>query len=151
MAERNRVRGPVMLEDRRMVDRHIGGALLEIAHRIGPGLHNPPDETVGIANGGGWIVDESRLNRPPLVVEAPALVGREGLDLELRYALLAVRQFVFRRAGVTLLGHGPLVFGPELLLELRAPLPHRIPPHGHDPVSYTHLRAHETRHDLVCR
>src|SRR5450759_4381341 len=25
-------------------------------------------------------------------------------------------------------------------------LPYRI-----DPVSYTHLRAHETRHDLVCR
>src|SRR5450756_2966554 len=23
--------------------------------------------------------------------------------------------------------------------------------HGVDPVSYTHLRAHETRHDLVCR
>src|SRR5450756_2190621 len=22
---------------------------------------------------------------------------------------------------------------------------------GSDPVSYTHLRAHETRHDLVCR
>src|SRR5450756_2698465 len=22
---------------------------------------------------------------------------------------------------------------------------------GDDPVSYTHLRAHETRHDLVCR
>ena len=22
---------------------------------------------------------------------------------------------------------------------------------GHQPVSYTHLRAHETRHDLVCR
>src|SRR5450756_1777008 len=22
---------------------------------------------------------------------------------------------------------------------------------GHEPVSYTHLRAHETRHDLVCR
>src|SRR5428012_16250 len=24
-------------------------------------------------------------------------------------------------------------------------------PHVHAPVSYTHLRAHETRHDLVCR
>src|SRR5450759_115046 len=24
-------------------------------------------------------------------------------------------------------------------------------PHEHDPVSYTHLRAHETRHDIVCR
>src|SRR5450759_5691686 len=23
--------------------------------------------------------------------------------------------------------------------------------HGQPPVSYTHLRAHETRHDLVCR
>src|SRR5450759_5621867 len=23
--------------------------------------------------------------------------------------------------------------------------------HGVEPVSYTHLRAHETRHDLVCR
>ena len=23
--------------------------------------------------------------------------------------------------------------------------------HGLEPVSYTHLRAHETRHDLVCR
>src|SRR5665648_1214864 len=22
---------------------------------------------------------------------------------------------------------------------------------GHEPVSYTHLRAHETRHDIVCR
>ena len=22
---------------------------------------------------------------------------------------------------------------------------------NHTPVSYTHLRAHETRHDLVCR
>src|SRR5659263_686763 len=25
------------------------------------------------------------------------------------------------------------------------------PPPGPEPVSYTHLRAHETRHDLVCR
>src|SRR5450759_5318849 len=24
-------------------------------------------------------------------------------------------------------------------------------PGSHEPVSYTHLRAHETRHDLVCR
>src|SRR5450759_1033649 len=26
-----------------------------------------------------------------------------------------------------------------------------LPPKVVDPVSYTHLRAHETRHDLVCR
>src|SRR5665648_1186285 len=27
----------------------------------------------------------------------------------------------------------------------------RAAQHGAGPVSYTHLRAHETRHDLVCR
>src|SRR5450756_951776 len=28
---------------------------------------------------------------------------------------------------------------------------HNLDWHGHGTVSYTHLRAHETRHDLVCR
>src|SRR5450759_3301581 len=31
----------------------------------------------------------------------------------------------------------------------REPRHHK--PYGRGPVSYTHLRAHETRHDLVCR
>src|SRR5450759_818473 len=31
------------------------------------------------------------------------------------------------------------------------PAPRRFSPPGRAPVSYTHLRAHETRHDLVCR
>src|SRR5450759_2499325 len=145
MAERNRVRGPVMLEDRWMVDRHIGGALLEITHRVAPSLHDLPDQRVRIVNGGGWIVDEPLLDSSPIVVEAPTLVGREGPDLEFRYALLAVGQLVFRLSGVALLGHSPPVFGPELLLKLRAPLPHRIPPHGYDQDRDDHDRDDDQR------
>src|SRR5450759_4652062 len=62
-----------------------------------------------------------------------------------------------------------LITGPELLEPLEALLPEyrerKYPPtvalamflgqvlsaDGSCPVSYTHLRAHETRHDLVCR
>src|SRR5450756_2892762 len=46
----------------------------------------------------------------------------------------------------TLSGEKPVSYG----------IPHMPPPtpisyHESGPVSYTHLRAHETRHDLVCR
>src|SRR5665648_869259 len=36
-----------------------------------------------------------------------------------------------------------ITIGPDVVKALR--------PHSKKPVSYTHLRAHETRHDLVCR
>src|SRR5450759_180949 len=36
----------------------------------------------------------------------------------------------------------------SLLVSVKAS---RVLYHSGDPVSYTHLRAHETRHDLVCR
>src|SRR5450756_1775196 len=35
--------------------------------------------------------------------------------------------------------------------KLAAPVIPLIPQGAYEPVSYTHLRAHETRHDLVCR
>jgi len=83
MAERDLVRGPVLAEGRRMIDRHIGEALLEVALRVAPGVHDPPDQSVGIANGDGRIVDEAHLHGLPLVVEALAFLGREGVDIEL--------------------------------------------------------------------
>src|SRR5450756_2167560 len=38
---------------------------------------------------------------------------------------------------------------PEVLAARARPIP--VVPRAMMPVSYTHLRAHETRHDLVCR
>src|SRR5450756_1209384 len=40
--------------------------------------------------------------------------------------------------------------GPGAVVDLAGDLPDRLGI-GRWPVSYTHLRAHETRHDLVCR
>src|SRR5450756_380182 len=37
------------------------------------------------------------------------------------------------------------------LVTVRRSVPRGGRPHSVKPVSYTHLRAHETRHDLVCR
>src|SRR5450759_153762 len=116
------MRRTVVPQNLRMIDRHIGGPLLEIAHRVTAGRHDPLDQSVGIVNGGGRIVDEARLHSLPLVVEALTLVGREVPDVELRYALLAGRQLVFRAAYVAHLRHGPVVLGSELLAELVATL-----------------------------
>src|SRR5659263_3697 len=41
----------------------------------------------------------------------------------------------------------PICQGPSISL----PRHHSCTPWGSSAVSYTHLRAHETRHDLVCR
>src|SRR5450756_3108350 len=38
-----------------------------------------------------------------------------------------------------------------LLFDLLTAQEEQIDLHTREPVSYTHLRAHETRHDLVCR
>src|SRR5450759_5878749 len=48
------------------------------------------------------------------------------------------------------------VYRAHVLAALTRPLARRLcrlrpPPPSPAPVSYTHLRAHETRHDLVCR
>src|SRR5450759_1033056 len=64
-----------------------------------------------------------------------------------------------RRAGIVLLTflEGLLFFSAELLLRLDRERDEHMAPLRHDAsrryltVSYTHLRAHETRHDLVCR
>src|SRR5450756_2769094 len=45
--------------------------------------------------------------------------------------------------------HGRTAYNNELRLQGQVDIP--LDTVGHWPVSYTHLRAHETRHDLVCR
>src|SRR5450756_3054741 len=52
------------------------------------------------------------------------------------------------------LGGGERVVGQEAFPGDGEPVPGVVGPHAADeqgPVSYTHLRAHETRHELVCR
>src|SRR5450759_5923670 len=71
-------------------------------------------------------------NLPPTV--CPALLVDRGLDERGRDGLAGP-------VALAVVGD-PLGVGADVAVELA----HRL-----EPVSYTHLRAHETRHDLVCR
>src|SRR5450756_1082361 len=42
-------------------------------------------------------------------------------------------------------------FGPNSIIVFKFPVGFRVNNLSPEAVSYTHLRAHETRHDLVCR
>jgi len=125
LAERDLMGRAVVPQDRRVIDRHVGRALLVVSGWISPGYHDPSNEGVGIVDGGGRIVDEARLDNPPLVVEAPGFVVREVSDVVRGHAHLAGRQLGFRAAGVAKLRDRSIVFGPELLakpLAVRKPL-----------------------------
>src|SRR5665648_1217840 len=58
------------------------------------------------------------------------------------------------RAPLSIASSTSLIIMPRFTVLVRHPRP--LAPKSHEcfflePVSYTHLRAHETRHDLVCR
>src|SRR5450759_5527994 len=59
-----------------------------------------------------------------------------------RQSLIALRRFTFRLNGV---------LTAAMALGLLPPVFRFVTDRLIGPVSYTHLRAHETRHDLVCR
>src|SRR5450756_2741941 len=81
----------------------------------------------------------------------PRLVTLLGLDVvpELRQLLVAVHLARGQPGDDLFVGHGQGHIGALAVLEAEELAADGVPAPG--PVSYTHLRAHETRHDLVCR
>jgi hypothetical protein len=96
LALRDLVRVPVVVDDVRVVDGDVGGALIEVRHRVPARLHHLGDEAVGIADGTRRVVDEARLDLPPVPGEPCALLGRKVPDVELPDALLARRELLRR-------------------------------------------------------
>src|SRR5450756_824404 len=80
---------------------------------------------------GALMVVGSGLGKNPWLLVFGALVLADGLVLVLMTTISAYRA----RVAVDLDENGYVIHSRE----------------GDVPVSYTHLRAHETRHDLVCR
>src|SRR5215218_128400 len=88
---RDAVRGAVVLDHLRVIDRHVGGALLElVGDRVAALAHDLDDERVGLADGGGGLVDEPPLRGAPALDVAVARAGVELADLELLAALAAL-------------------------------------------------------------
>src|SRR5215218_3005871 len=142
---RDAVRGAVVLDHLRVIDRHVGGALLElVGDRVAALAHDLDDERVGLADGGGGLVDEPPLRGAPALDVAVARAGVELADLELLAALAALLQLGLGLAAVAAaLLDGALVLGAEALLQLLGlPLAHQQD--GSD-----HRGDHDDRQDHV--
>ena len=83
----NGVGGAVVFDDAGVVDRDVGGALLEVDHGIAAGVHERGDEFVGFDDGAAGVINEAGLHELPLVEEALAFGGCEVVDLEALDAL----------------------------------------------------------------
>ena len=77
MARHDFAGGAVILDHRRIVDGDVVGALLEVIDGISAGDEDGIDESVGLSDGAGGIVDEAALDGGPIFGEALAVGGRE--------------------------------------------------------------------------
>src|SRR5450756_57668 len=105
-----------------------------------------PSSEVSMTELGGD--ERPRQSRRLEVVERPAMLGRKLVALVLHGAEELEDVGAARRPDG--LEHRDLAFG-DARVHRRREEDVRDARHGRRPVSYTHLRAHETRHDLVCR
>jgi hypothetical protein len=62
---RNTVRGPIALDELRMIDRDVVGSLFEVVHRIPALAHHCGDELVRLGDRCGRVIDEIRLHARP--------------------------------------------------------------------------------------
>ena len=73
VAQRDRMRGTIVFDYRRMIYGYVPGTLLEIAYGITAGLHRVGDKAVSLSNGAFWIVNEAALNIVPVRQKARAI------------------------------------------------------------------------------
>jgi hypothetical protein len=90
----------VVLSDVRMVDRDVGGPLLEVLDRVAPIAHDPGHELVGLAGGAGGIIHEPALCRLPGLLVAGPDGGLKFDDLEFSPPLLTVGELRFGRTPI---------------------------------------------------
>jgi hypothetical protein len=107
----------IVLGDLWVVDRDVGGPLVEVVDWVAPVAHHPGDQFVGLPGGASGVIDELALGCPPRLQVAGAGGGLQRDDVELSAALLALGELGFCRALVACSGDGVLVFGSELLLQ----------------------------------
>src|SRR4029453_4948364 len=76
------VGGPVVVHHLGVVDRDVGGPLLEVVDRVAAVAHDRGDQPVGLAGGLGRLVDELGLGVAPGLEVAGAGLGLERDDVE---------------------------------------------------------------------
>lgn len=93
VAPRNRVRGPVVLDHRRMVDRNVGRPVLEVADRLAAAQHQFAHQLIGFRQRAFRVVDEAHLQAAPRLAEMGCVRRGQRHDVQLLHALFTRPQF----------------------------------------------------------
>ena len=89
------MRRPVVLHDPGMVDRNVGGTLIEIGYRIATSFHQRRHQVIGFCDCPFRRIDKTRLYGLPLFLKTFAFHRVKIANVELFNPLLAIRQFRF--------------------------------------------------------
>lgn len=135
--------GTVVLDDRRMIDRDVGGPLLEVVDRAAALAHDLRHEFVRVNDCARGVVDERGLHGLPLT-GVPLQCGVcQRNDFELVALSLALCELSFGRPLLTGRGHGAFILWSEPLLESAPPLATA----HHEGGDQHHHGDHDHRHD----
>jgi len=135
-------RRAVVLHDRGVIDREIGGAGIEVLDGVAARPHHLGDELICPSRCADWVIDELCLEGAPRRVEARALCGGQIAKVKFFDTPGTLRELVFRARLAAVFTDGSLVFGPEALSEPR-PLQLRAASHryGSDDDDREHREA----------
>jgi hypothetical protein len=109
-SQRERASGPVVLNDHRMIDGHVGRAPVEVFKRVATRGHDLGDKLVGFADGAVRVVHEPRLDASPFAGQRAGLFGSELVQVETADAIGALLQNRVCSFGTNSL-NGSLVLG----------------------------------------
>src|SRR6185369_89576 len=103
IAQRNRLRRAVMLDNRGMVDRDIGGTAFEVAHRIAPFAHQVAYQLVRLHQHAFRVVDETALQGFPVLLNLAASAGANGtrLSFSTRFSRVLSSDSAFARLPIS--------------------------------------------------
>ena len=81
-AQRHCASGAIILNDHRMIHRHVVRTLIEIFEGIATRGHDLRDELIGFAHGALRIINKARLNATPFAGERIGLIVSELVQVE---------------------------------------------------------------------
>jgi hypothetical protein len=114
------VRGTVVVNYDRMVDRNIVGAMHKVSHWIAAGFHKFVKELVGTRDSALWVIHKLRLNGVPAPSEVGTRRSGQRTDYERFPTFGAHLKNAFGAANLAFFFDNPVILGPEALAEQAA-------------------------------
>jgi len=85
--------GTVVIQHMRVIDRKIVEPAVRVIHRVTTAAHYLANETVGVKDGGTWLIHKPCLHLSPLRPEPLCIFMRQRPDRKLLHSRLPLLQF----------------------------------------------------------